>query len=60
LGKIRALGYAVKLDTNGNRPDVLAAADRERGLVQYVAMDFKTSFVRYPSLSGLGAECGGS
>ncbi|MBP7811689.1 MAG: anaerobic ribonucleoside-triphosphate reductase activating protein [Candidatus Moranbacteria bacterium] len=53
--KIRALGYAVKLDTNGNRPDVLRRLI-ERGLVQYVAMDFKTSFVRYPSLSGLGAD----
>lgn len=53
--KIRALGYAVKLDTNGNRPDVLRRLI-ERGLVQYVAMDFKTSFARYPSLSGLGAD----
>lgn len=55
IGKIRALGYAVKLDTNGNRPDVLRRLV-EGGLVEYVAMDFKTSFARYPSLSGLGAD----
>lgn len=55
IGRIRALGYAVKLDTNGNRPDVLRRLI-ERGLVQYVAMDFKTSFSRYPVLSGLGAD----
>lgn len=55
IAKIRALGYAVKLDTNGNRPDVLRRLI-ENGLVQYVAMDFKTSFDRYPTLSGLGAS----
>lgn len=55
IGKIRTLGYAVKLDTNGNRPEVLRRLI-ERGLVQYVAMDFKTSFNRYSALSGLGAD----
>ncbi len=53
--KIRALGYAVKLDTNGNRPVVLRQLI-EKGLVQYVAMDFKTSFDRYRTLSGLGVD----
>ncbi len=55
IGKIRTLGYSVKLDTNGNRPDVIRRLI-ERGLVQYVAMDFKTSFDRYPELSGVGAD----
>jgi len=53
--KIRSLGYAVKLDTNGNRPEVLRRLI-ESGLVEYVAMDFKTSFARYHSLAGLGAD----
>ncbi len=55
IAKIRAMGYEVKLDTNGNRPDVLRRLI-ENGLVQYVAMDFKTSFGCYPTLSGLGAS----
>ena len=40
LRSIKALGYAVKLDTNGTNPDILAALIDE-GLVDYVAMDIK-------------------
>lgn len=39
--RIRAMGYPVKLDTNGSRPKVLAAL-LDEGLVDYVAMDVKT------------------
>lgn len=53
--KIRTFGYAVKLDTNGNRPEVLRRLV-EGGLIEYVAMDFKTSFAHYPSLAGLGSD----
>jgi pyruvate formate lyase activating enzyme len=53
--KIRELGYAVKLDTNGNQPAVLRRLI-EGGLVQYVALDFKTSFEAYPTLAGFGAQ----
>lgn len=42
LRKIRALGYLTKLDTNGSRPDVLAALIGE-GLLDYVAMDVKNA-----------------
>lgn len=55
IRKVRSLGYAVKLDTNGNRPEVLRAL-LEEGLLDYVAMDFKTDFVFYPELSGKGAD----
>jgi pyruvate formate lyase activating enzyme len=48
---IKSLGYAVKLDTNGNRPDVLKKAV-ESGTVDYVAMDVKTSLSEYSSLVG--------
>ena len=34
LAKIKDIGYDIKLDTNGSRPDVLRAAI-ERGLVDY-------------------------
>lgn len=39
--KIRDMGYPLKLDTNGSRPEVV---DRliNQGLVNYVAMDIKT------------------
>ena len=37
---IRNMGFMVKLDTNGSRPEVLAAL-LEEGLLNYVAMDVK-------------------
>ncbi len=52
LGSIRALGFPVKLDTNGTRPEVLKALVRE-GLVQYVAMDIKNAPDRYGLTVGL-------
>ena len=45
--RVRALGYKVKMDTNGTRPDVLRALLSE-GLLDYVAMDIKTDFEEYP------------
>ncbi|MEK9151140.1 MAG: anaerobic ribonucleoside-triphosphate reductase activating protein [Patescibacteria group bacterium] len=55
IGKVRNLGFAVKLDTNGNRPEVLRSLI-DKGLVDYVAMDFKTSLPGYRSLVGSGAD----
>ncbi len=46
LRKIRALGYAVKLDTNGSYPDRLAAL-LDAGLVDYVAVDVKNRPEKY-------------
>ena len=40
--KLRNLGLAVKLDTNGSRPDAIEAIIRD-GLVDYIAMDLKTT-----------------
>ncbi|MDE6029341.1 MAG: anaerobic ribonucleoside-triphosphate reductase activating protein [Clostridiales bacterium] len=52
LGKIKDLGYSVKLDTNGYMPDRLAALiDAE--LVDYVAMDIKNSPDRYAETAGV-------
>lgn len=42
----RALGYKIKLDTNGTRPEVLRSLLEER-LVDYVAMDIKNSREKY-------------
>ncbi|HAA47192.1 MAG TPA: anaerobic ribonucleoside-triphosphate reductase activating protein [Synergistaceae bacterium] len=42
LLRIKRAGFYVKLDTNGTRPDVLVPL-LEEGLVDFVAMDVKTS-----------------
>lgn len=52
LRGIKELGFAVKLDTNGARPDVLKKLV-EGGLVDYVAMDVKNSPARYAVTAGL-------
>lgn len=39
--KIKQLGYPIKLDTNGSRPEVVERLIHE-GLVDYIAMDIKT------------------
>jgi len=44
--QIKQLGYAVKLDTNGSRPQVLQKL-LGAGLIDYVAMDIKTDPVHY-------------
>ena len=52
LRSIKALGYAVKLDTNGSRPAVLRQLV-EAGLVDYVAMDVKNCPDRYAQTVGV-------
>ena len=52
IREIRALGYAVKLDTNGTFPERLAALC-DAGLVDYVAMDIKNAPEDYPRTVGV-------
>ena len=52
LEAIRAMGYQVKLDTNGYRPDVLRGLI-DAGLVDYVAMDIKNGPEHYAPTCGL-------
>lgn len=54
LRRIKEMGYAVKLDTNGSRPRVLAELLAD-GLVDYVAMDVKSSPSRYAEAAGTDA-----
>jgi len=54
LYKVKDLGLLVKLDSNGSRPEVLKLALHLK-LVDYVAMDVKTTFDKYDSL--IGAQC---
>ena len=52
LRKIKAMGYPVKLDTNGMHPDRLKALI-DGGLVDYVAMDVKNSPEKYAHTCGV-------
>ena len=51
LGEIRALGYKIKLDTNGAHPAQLRRI-LDAGLADYVAMDIKNSPERYAETIG--------
>ena len=51
MAEIRELGYKVKLDTNGTRPEVLRTII-ECGLADYVAMDIKNCKEKYGETVG--------
>ena len=51
IGKIKDMGYAVKLDTNGSKPEVLRKLISEN-LLDYVAMDIKNSPAKYSLTCG--------
>lgn len=52
LSRVKELGYLVKLDSNGYRPEVLQSLC-ERGLVDYFAMDIKSSPENYARTAGV-------
>ena len=52
MESIRQMGYAIKLDTNGSRPEVLRNL-AEKKLVDYVAMDIKNSPSMYAQTCGI-------
>ena len=52
IARIKDMGYAVKLDTNGYRPAVLRRLT-EAGLLDYVAMDIKNSLSLYGQTVGI-------
>lgn len=52
IRKIKDMGFLVKLDTNGYRPDVLKALVKD-GLLDYVAMDIKNSKSKYALTAGI-------
>ncbi len=52
LSQIKGLGYLVKLDTNGTRPAVIRKL-LEQKLVDYIAMDIKSSMEHYEKVSGI-------
>lgn len=52
MRRIKALGYKIKLDTNGTNPRVVYDAIHEK-LVDYVAMDVKNSLGKYAQTTGV-------
>jgi pyruvate formate lyase activating enzyme len=52
IKKVKKIGYFVKLDTNGSRPDVLKKII-DGGLADYIAMDIKSSLENYDKASGV-------
>lgn len=57
LGKVKEIGLSVKLDTNGYRPEILMDLV-ESGLVDYVAMDIKSSKAGYTCATGYAHAAG--
>ena len=54
LSKLKKLGLKVKLDTNGSVPEMLSCVLKE-GLVDYVAMDIKSSWENYSRVARLAS-----
>ena len=50
--KLKELGFLVKLDTNGTNPNIVKDL-YESKLIDYVAMDIKNSFDKYPLTAGV-------
>jgi len=51
MQRVKALGFAVKLDTNGTNPAMLRRI-LDGGLADYVAMDIKAGRDNYPAVTG--------
>ncbi len=58
IKKIKGMGYAVKLDSNGTQPKVLEKIIKEK-LVDYIAMDIKSSQKNYSKVVGVVADMAG-
>ena len=55
IKEIKELGYKIKIDTNGSKPEVLKELIANH-LLDYVAMDIKNSFERYEETVGIKAD----
>lgn len=51
MQRIKTMGFLVKLDTNGSRPQVMREAIA-KGLPDYIAMDIKAPLDKYASVAG--------
>ncbi len=53
--KVKAMGFLVKLDTNGSNPEVLQQL-LDAKLLDFVAMDYKAPLDRYEEICGKGVS----
>lgn len=54
-GEIRKMGYKIKLDTNGMRPDIVDTLIRNH-LLDYIALDYKAPDIKMKNICGGGKE----
>ena len=52
MARLKELGYATKLDTNGSRPEMLQKLI-ENKLVDFIAMDLKAPLEKYGAITGV-------
>ncbi|SDY43617.1 anaerobic ribonucleoside-triphosphate reductase activating protein [Tindallia californiensis] len=52
IQEIKSIGYGVKLDTNGTKPDIIEPLIKE-GLIDYIAMDIKAPPEKYDQIAGV-------
>ena len=52
IEKVRSLGYKIKLDTNGYRPEIISDL-LNRNLLDYIAMDIKAGYSNYSKVCGI-------
>lgn len=52
MSKVKAMGYAVKLDTNGTRPELVQEMIAKK-LVDFIAMDLKAPLNKYCAITGV-------
>lgn len=52
IRQVREMGYAVKLDTNGLRPDIVQAF-LDDGFLDYVALDYKAPPEKFKKVTGI-------
>lgn len=55
VASVKALGYKVKLDTNGTNPAVVKLLC-EKGYIDYVAMDIKANIEKYSLVAGCNID----
>lgn len=53
---VKSLGYKIKLDTNGSNPKLLSKLIDDN-LIDYIAMDIKSSPEHYCEICGLSFDC---
>lgn len=55
LDRLKGLGYQVKVDTNGSRPEIIREIIQEN-LCDYFAVDYKAPAAQYSQICGNGAD----